>query len=41
MIIVRQPSSETPPKEGETLRLSAEPEHLHLFDAESGTRVEA
>jgi ABC-type sugar transport system ATPase subunit len=41
MIIVRQPSSEVAPTEGETLKLSAEPEHLHLFDAESGIRVDA
>jgi ABC-type sugar transport system ATPase subunit len=41
MIIVRQPSSEAVPNEGETLRLSADPEHVHLFDATSGQRVDA
>jgi ABC-type sugar transport system ATPase subunit len=41
MIIVRQPSSEAVPSEGETLRLSADPEHVHLFNATSGQRVDA
>jgi multiple sugar transport system ATP-binding protein len=40
MIIVRQPSHETAPNEGETLRLTADPEHVHLFDAGTGQRVE-
>ncbi|MBM3672327.1 MAG: ABC transporter ATP-binding protein [Actinobacteria bacterium] len=40
MIIVRQPSSDPSPSEGETLRLSADPEHVHLFDATSGQRVD-
>jgi len=41
MIIVRQPSSDVAPSEGETLRLSADPEHVHLFDLTSGQRVDA
>jgi ABC-type sugar transport system ATPase subunit len=41
MIIVRQPSDEAPPKEGETLHLTADPDHLHLFDAETGDRIDA
>ncbi|MEX0663945.1 MAG: ABC transporter ATP-binding protein [Acidimicrobiia bacterium] len=41
MIIVRQPSSDVAPNEGETLRLSADPEHIHLFDSASGRRVDA
>jgi ABC-type sugar transport system ATPase subunit len=41
MVIVRQPSSDTPPSEGEHLQLSADPEHVHLFDAASGQRVDA
>jgi ABC-type sugar transport system ATPase subunit len=41
MIIVRQASSDVAPSEGEVLRLSADPEHIHLFDAESGQRVDA
>ncbi len=40
MIILRQASDAPMPSEGETLRLSADPEDLHLFDAESGRRVE-
>ena len=28
-----------PPKPGETLRLSATPQHLHWFDVASGARV--
>jgi multiple sugar transport system ATP-binding protein len=41
MIIVRQPSSDVAPNEGEALRLSADAEHIHLFDAASGRRVDA
>ena len=41
MVIVRQTSEERPPNEGEALQLSADIEHLHLFDAKTGTRVDA
>ncbi len=41
MVIVRQASDAPIPTEGETLRLSANPKDLHLFDAESGARVDA
>jgi hypothetical protein len=40
MIIVRQPADMTPPKEGTTVRLSAPPEQLHVFDAETGRRID-
>jgi multiple sugar transport system ATP-binding protein len=40
MIIVRQPADMTPPKEGTTVRLAAPPEHLHVFDAETGRRID-
>ena len=40
MVIVRQGSDEAPPNEGESLHLSADTEHVHLFDANSGIRVE-
>jgi multiple sugar transport system ATP-binding protein len=40
MVIVRQQSDETPPKEGEPISLSADTEHVHLFDAKTGNRVE-
>jgi multiple sugar transport system ATP-binding protein len=39
MIIVRQAADMTPPKEGESVRLAAAPEHLHVFDATSGARI--
>jgi len=41
MVIVRQPSADTAPSEGETLRLSADAAHVHLFDAETGRRIDA
>jgi sn-glycerol 3-phosphate transport system ATP-binding protein len=31
----------TPPKPGETVRLSVPPQHLHWFDSSTGARVEA
>jgi multiple sugar transport system ATP-binding protein len=40
MVIVRQTSEERPPNEGEALQLTADVEHLHLFDAKSGARVD-
>ncbi len=40
MLIVRQPSSDVAPPEQTRLRLSAAPEHDHLFDADSGQRLE-
>jgi multiple sugar transport system ATP-binding protein len=40
LVITRQPSDAPVPKEGETVHLSAEPEHLHLFDAATGLRVD-
>jgi ABC-type sugar transport system ATPase subunit len=39
MVIVRQPADMTPPAAGSTARIAAAPEHLHLFDAETGLRV--
>jgi multiple sugar transport system ATP-binding protein len=41
MVIVRQESEERPPDEGESLQLSADPDKIHLFDAKTGTRVDA
>ncbi len=40
MIIVRQPSDEVAPREAEAIGLVADPVHLHVFDAESGERIE-
>jgi multiple sugar transport system ATP-binding protein len=40
MVIVRQDSAEAPPKEADAVKLAAEPEHLHVFDAASGERIE-
>jgi ABC-type sugar transport system ATPase subunit len=39
MVIVRQQADETPPKELETLALTADPQHLHLFDAATDQRI--
>ncbi|MCJ7671231.1 MAG: TOBE domain-containing protein [Acidimicrobiia bacterium] len=39
MVIVRQAADVTPPAAGSTVRVAAAPEHLHLFDAETGLRV--
>jgi multiple sugar transport system ATP-binding protein len=38
-VIVRMPSSADSPTEGDAVHLSAEPRHLHLFDAVTGARV--
>ena len=40
MVIIRQPSDESPPGEGSMVRLAASPEHVHLFDAATEQRVE-
>ncbi len=40
MVIVRQAADEVPPVEGETIRLTAEPGQVHLFDAATGQRIE-
>jgi multiple sugar transport system ATP-binding protein len=40
MIIVRQAAEVTPPNEGETVRLAAVPEHLHVFDASTEARID-
>jgi len=40
MVIVRQPSSDTPPRENETVTLIADPSDLHVFDADSEDRIE-
>jgi multiple sugar transport system ATP-binding protein len=41
LIITRQDIDQVQPHVGETVHLSTEPEHLHLFDARTGQRVEA
>jgi multiple sugar transport system ATP-binding protein len=41
LIIVREAADVTPPKEGESVRLAADPDHLHVFDAVSGVRIGA
>ncbi len=40
MVIARQSAEETPPKEATSLHLTAPSEHLHLFDAASGARID-
>jgi multiple sugar transport system ATP-binding protein len=40
IIIVRQASVETAPREGESLHLSADQHELHLFDVETGRRID-
>jgi multiple sugar transport system ATP-binding protein len=40
MVIVRQDAAEHAPGEGSAVRLTADLEHLHLFDAETGLRLE-
>jgi multiple sugar transport system ATP-binding protein len=40
MIIVRQAADVAPPTEGEQVRLSAAPEHLHVFDASTEARID-
>ncbi len=40
MVILRQEADETPPREGDRIRLSTGIEHLHAFDTETGLRLE-
>jgi multiple sugar transport system ATP-binding protein len=40
MVIVRQPASDHSPGEGSAVRLHVQPEHLHVFEIESGRRIE-
>ena len=40
MIIVRQAAAEAPPREGDTIHLTVEPDQIHLFDAVTERRVE-
>jgi multiple sugar transport system ATP-binding protein len=40
MVIVRQAADEAPPREGDTIRLTAEPGQVHLFDAATERRVD-
>jgi len=40
MVIVRQPSDDVSPSENEVIGLVAEPSDLHVFDAETGLRIE-
>ena len=40
MVIVRQASDEARAVEGESVRLRAQPEGIHLFDAATGIRLE-
>ena len=40
LIITREPSDATAPREGDAVSLDAEPDHLHLFDATTGERVD-
>jgi ABC-type sugar transport system ATPase subunit len=39
MVIARQDADEVPPRTGDLVRLSTQPEHLHAFDPETGLRV--
>ncbi len=41
LIITRQDIDDPPPSVGETVRLSTEPEHLHVFDTTTRLRVDA
>jgi ABC-type sugar transport system ATPase subunit len=41
LVITRQAIEDPLPVVGETLHLTTEPEHLHVFDARSGDRVDA
>jgi ABC-type sugar transport system ATPase subunit len=41
LLIVRQASSETPPRDGEVVRLTASSDALHLFDSATGERVDS
>ena len=38
-VIVRQPGDQTPPRDGEAVTLSANPDSLHLFDADTEQRI--
>jgi multiple sugar transport system ATP-binding protein len=40
MVIVRQDAAEPAPKESDVVRLATTPEHLHVFDATTGERIE-
>jgi ABC-type sugar transport system ATPase subunit len=40
-IITRQDIDAPPPSVGESVHLTTEPEHLHVFDAHSGERIDA
>ncbi len=40
MVIVRQAADVVPPREGESVRLAAVPEHLHVFDAATEVRID-
>jgi ABC-type sugar transport system ATPase subunit len=41
MVIVRQPSDTAGPAAGESVHLVVDPEHLHVFDADSTLRLES
>jgi hypothetical protein len=41
MVIVRQASDEPTPGESAVIGLVADPADLHVFDAESGLRIES
>ena len=41
LLIIRQAVHETPPRDGEMVRLAAAPEALHLFDPASQERVDS
>ena len=41
LVITRQDIDDPRPAVGETLHLTTEPEHLHVFDTRSGDRVDA
>jgi multiple sugar transport system ATP-binding protein len=41
LVIARQPSSVTSPTDGAPVRLSFDPDHLHVFDATTEARVDA
>jgi len=40
LVIVRQSSEDVAPRVGESIRLGAEPRHLHLFDPDTGERID-
>jgi ABC-type sugar transport system ATPase subunit len=41
LVITRQDAEAPAPAVGETVRLTTEPAHLHVFDAVTGLRVDA